>query len=382
MMNHKLAQDFIDKMKHLFSIDLTMTNEKGIVIGSSQLQRVGTFYAVAYKMLQQHINTIAEKDAAGFPSGINILLQKESTPYGVISISGPASENEKIIQLLRYFFEEFVEKPLNLQPKPLSQQDTVFSSLFLEKPINYTKVLMLFHQIHRDPQALRIPILVHLANKDNAPAVYDRIKAYLDNSPQNLLFKVNDYDFLLFIETTYQEPFTVIIADLTQELEREGSPKIVYKIACTVPTDDISTYVLAYSQLIWLKELYALTEKTILNVVDALDLLIISSDSWDNYNNILSYYQKKLESFHATDDFLQLAEMLIKHNMNYKEAAQAMFVHKNTIIFRMNKLKSILGINPYGNTDHLALFSYLYYYIRLDNHTLLSFQKVYDKYHS
>jgi carbohydrate diacid regulator len=68
--------------------------------------------------------------------------------------------------------------------------------------------------------------------------------------------------------------------------------------------------------------------------------------------------------------------------MNYAQAAKVLFVHKNTIVFRMNKLKSILGIDPYANQDHLALFSYLYYYISLDNHTLLSFQKEYDKYRS
>jgi sugar diacid utilization regulator len=132
----------------------------------------------------------------------------------------------------------------------------------------------------------------------------------------------------------------------------------------------------------WLKSIYAMQDRKILNIIDTLDLLIVSSNGWDNYNNIFSYYHKKLQTYHYTEEFLQLADVLIQHNMNYAQAAKVLFVHKNTIVFRMNKLKSILGIDPYANQDHLALFSYLYYYISLDNHTLLSFQKEYDKYRS
>lgn len=48
----------------------------------------------------------------------------------------------------------------------------------------------------------------------------------------------------------------------------------------------------------------------------------------------------------------------------------------------MNKIKAILDLDPYNNKDHLALFCYLYYYICVNNHTLRSFQKEYDKHRS
>ena len=125
--------------------------------------------------------------------------------------------------------------------------------------------------------------------------------------------------------------------------------------------------------------IYGLLPAKCFSIIDALDLLLISSDGWENYNNVFIYYKKRLEAHNVLEDFLTLAEVLIQHNMNYNEAAKALFVHKNTIVFRMNKIKNLLEINPYSDLDHLALFSYLYYYIQLERHALLSFQKVRNK---
>lgn len=382
MPDTKYAQDFVSKMKHLFNVEITITNDKGIIIASSHIDQLGDFYETAYKMIQQHLNEFTAYDVLDQPVSYNILLRNESVPYGVISVNGAEEGNKKISALLRYFFESVHTDSQDSLFKASAPQKDLFRNLFVETPINYTKVILSFNQAHRNPYVLRMPILIHLINTDDTCNVYHRLKAQRDEYPQDLLFKINGYDILLFAETTYEDSFMPLIAEITNALQSPAETPVPYQLVYTVPTDSIDNYVLSFSQLMWMKELSPFIDKKIFSIVDALDLLLISSNSWDNYNNIFSYYQKKLAAYDSTDDFLQLAEALIKHNMNYTQAAQAMFVHKNTVIFRMNKIKSILEINPHANTDHLALFTYLYYFIRIDNHTLLSFQKIYNKYHS
>ena len=57
-----------------------------------------------------------------------------------------------------------------------------------------------------------------------------------------------------------------------------------------------------------------------------------------------------------------LIQTLEDCNYNFNQASQKMFIHKNTIGFRLDKVKSCLNINPVKNPkDRDFLNNFLYY---------------------
>lgn len=379
MINQKAAQDLIDSLNHMFHIELSIINEKGIIIASSRINLVGEFHPIAQEMIQRHIKENVEKSPSGTTINHYLLLHQESIPYGVIDIFGSDAGNKKLAYVLRYHIEDLLTSSSYNQARRINRTNEIFDSLFCENPVNYGKVVNLFHKYRYDLHTLRLPVLVHLPNAQDADLVYKRLHNMTTESTQNLLFRFDTYDILLFLKISYEDPLKGCLSELKRAIESGEDSNLIYKLAYTAPTDDIRLYGLSFCQLIWLKNVHALKQKKYLSIVDDLDLLLVSSNSWDNYNNIFIYYKKKLEYHGILEDYISLAEVLIKHNMNYNKAAKALFVHKNTIVFRMNKIKSLLEIDPYTVVDHLALFSYLYYYIQLERNTLLSFQKVKEK---
>lgn len=378
----KLAQNFVNKTKHLFDIDMNIINEKGIIISSSQIERIGDFHEMAYHMIENNIeyseNKIITKSLKGVRTGVNLLLKKNNIPYGVIGITGSPDENEKMIYVLKYFFETLGDYAQNSIFEHIPQLDDLAFSLFIEQPTNYSKIMNLFEQIHRNPNILRLPVLIELHDNEYTNKIFYQLKNQFSDNPQNLLFILNSHEIVFLLATDYKESITGIIGEIQRELDNDTPQG--YKLFYTVPIQDISQYFLSYCQLSWVKKLHLYDTSHIYSVLNDFTLLLMSSQDWDNYNNILYYYKNRLTAYHAIEEFRTIAGALIANNMNYGQAADSLFVHKNTIVFRMNKLKNILALDPYKSTSHMSLFHYIYYYLQIDSGVIQSFQKFYNKY--
>lgn len=380
-----LAQDFVNRAKQLFDIDMNIINDKGIIIASSQINRIGDFHNLAYKMIKNKIdythNDNLDKSLIGVLTGVNMLLKKNGIPYGVIGITGVSKENEKLINIMKYFFETINEYSQTSIFEYTPKIGDLALSLFIEKPLNVSKILNLFDHIHRDPKAIRLPILITLSDNDKTDKIFYQLKNHYDHNFQSLLFLISSYDIMFWFNTDFKEQPSSIIAEIINFLDQICEEELQYKIYYTMPINDISSYFLCYCQLMWLKDITLYDKAKSISILDHLNMLIISSQSWDNYNNILQYFRNRLLEFDYMQEFLKIASALIRNNMNYSQAAQSMYVHKNTIVYKMDKLKTVLGIDPYNNHSHMSLFSFLYYYILLNNNdTTSSFQKFYDKY--
>lgn len=48
----------------------------------------------------------------------------------------------------------------------------------------------------------------------------------------------------------------------------------------------------------------------------------------------------------VSSQLLETVQALIRCNMNIEQAAQMLFVHRNTVVFRLNQMKKMLGLNP------------------------------------
>lgn len=74
---------------------------------------------------------------------------------------------------------------------------------------------------------------------------------------------------------------------------------------------------------------------------------------------------EKLQILERFPQFLETIEALLLHNMNIRDAAEHLFVHHNTVVFRINRIKELLGIDPLQKNRDLALLTMLFMYSKL-----------------
>ena len=55
---------------------------------------------------------------------------------------------------------------------------------------------------------------------------------------------------------------------------------------------------------------------------------------------------------------------LNENNYSMQESSKRLYIHKNTLAFRLDKIKSQLGLNPIQNARDRELVNYLLYYLK------------------
>ncbi len=56
----------------------------------------------------------------------------------------------------------------------------------------------------------------------------------------------------------------------------------------------------------------------------------------------------------ADEELMTAADAFIKHSLNISEASRSMYVHRNTLIYRLDKIERITGLNIRNFNDAMT----------------------------
>ena len=74
---------------------------------------------------------------------------------------------------------------------------------------------------------------------------------------------------------------------------------------------------------------------------------------------------EKLEILEHLPQFLETVEALLSCNMNINDTAEMLFVHRNTVLFRVNRIKKLLCLDPLHKDADRATLALLYMYSKV-----------------
>jgi purine catabolism regulator len=110
------------------------------------------------------------------------------------------------------------------------------------------------------------------------------------------------------------------------------------------------------------------------------DELIYSYDDLELYCKLINFLEQESISVfqdikHKLNDenLIITLEQYFKHNMDINKVAESMFVHKNTVRYRLNKIANLTGLNINLFEDNLKLYLSLLYIKISEKNNKLSF---------
>ncbi len=56
----------------------------------------------------------------------------------------------------------------------------------------------------------------------------------------------------------------------------------------------------------------------------------------------------------ADEELMTAADAFIKHSLNISEASRSMYVHRNTLIYRLDKIERVTGLNIRNFNDAMT----------------------------
>jgi carbohydrate diacid regulator len=355
-----LAQVIVTDMKKIINQELNFMDTNGLVIASTDPHRINTYHEGAKKVISTKEDLIIEDTGQfkGTKKGINLPIYFEKKLLGVIGITGEKDEVVKYGQIIKKMTEILIKEAwvkdfiIQLRENYRTIIDyLLFSSEHEEDRLSFSNMF--------DINLLSRKIVVvgnMMKTEGSPPNVTERMNIILDKyfpSKQQNIYTIKNDEIIMIIDHTFENDLEYSLQILSKDSLENLFTHLIFGIGLTT-SHTIShkkSYELARSTVSWSK-LFSSDGIYYFNDMD-LGLILKAASSYDK-----SFYLNKVLSTLSEADLKEYSEIMNvygKNNGSIIKSADDLFIHKNTLQYKLNKLDKLTGYNPRNINDYVVL---------------------------
>ncbi|GGK01485.1 carbohydrate diacid regulator [Lentibacillus kapialis] len=345
----ELAQAIVSNMEEIIHQDINYINTEGIIIASTNTNRIGTYHGGGKKVKETNDDLIIRYDGeyTGSRKGINLPIYFENTIVGVIGITGEKQEVEKFGAIIKSMTELLIKNAYltNIKNKERENQRMIIEELLFNDENEESIFMSRLKVFNIKENVPRIVIVSEVLNEDfPALDIKDRVIDLFDHklmkNPDNLMMQ-NKNNIIMILQNVSRENVLTMLNDINQIVKKEHGLQLKFGIG-TIETKlhkIRGSYKKASIALDWV-----LSSKEIdINYYDDMDIeLIIENVTEDTKNE---FYKKVIGNLKPGDfsEYKEIISLFEKFNGSIQQISESMFIHKNTLQYKLNKLHKITG---------------------------------------
>ena len=373
MIDALLAKKFIERITQYTEYNVNIMDEKGIIIASKNTSRIGTFHEVALQIIQGDKDTIIvdnENTQFGVKKGVNMAIYYKKRKEGVIGITGDPDEVMPIALVIKMSVEVMLEHELfkyeKMQRRNLKEQ--LLNIILYNEDLQREDWERFMEPLQLKEDIIRMPVLISIqGGRDLRENVLSAFRNGRDHSSQDLICLTRDGDILLYkalnhplpeLMKNYKYVVGEAIGDGLRYMRSAGCSFTVYVGSFQ---SDFMNYRMGYGHCRWLKKnmgkggsfyFYDHCNMYFMSVLPLTELQVA-------YYAIEKNFGDKF-----VDSFKEIMEALRMANFNLNDASKLLHVHKNTLIYRLGKIRETLNVDPLGNNNDREFVNGFYYYLK------------------
>lgn len=375
--SHTLAQQIVNTIKDVCSYDINFINPSGTIIASTNSARIGTFHEIGRKAAVTGTTIeVAESDSfTGTRQGINMPLYHEDRLLAVIGITGSPEKVRKYAFLAQRITSLLIrEQELSQYSQhQADKKQFVINSLLHGDTQNPEYLLKCLKEFQIDPDTPKRLILIHTYSPDS-----ENLQLSLEASAQSEthdtpsitgpaisehrihnLFKstgITLYTFRYpgdYLAVADSSGFSALSGTLCNFAEKHadtlsiavGRSVSLYQLGLSLNTAETA-----------LRSLHLpLTENPCAKhyaVFDDLTLeIILSSVSPEDKTE---FFRKTMQDLSSGEK--ELLRTYFSLEMSLADTAEKLFLHKNTLQYKLNHIYKKCGLNPRKFRDAVLLY--------------------------
>ena len=319
----------------------------GIIVASTEKTRVGTFHQGAYEAVQTGREVNIRRDQLdkypGAREGCNLPLRVNGSIIGVVGLYGEPTEIRYLAHLLELYVAKYFQLEAMASPK-LSEgelRSRILSGLLFptESTQANTAALMRSQRICLTPPLIAVVLSNHSGTSLSLPQdqpLLSAVEQHLD--PRRDLWGIVN-DRLVMVVSARERPFG-------EEL-KEAIPTLLEtrRLSFSAPWNAVSDIPFAYEQALAL-DTTASGSYNDMTEIPVRCQYFLSRTAGMEAEFLEELRSKALEIFQTKEYLvlLQTAQCYYEHSRSVTQAAQALFVHKNTLQYRMRRLLQVLDL--------------------------------------
>jgi len=366
MLDSGLAQAVVERIMKKFRHNINIMNERGIIIASGEPRRIGDFHQAAYEVMDQRLEYIIvrpdRKDYIGARPGVNMPITHDGEIIGALGISGDPEEVLPFADLVRMSAETMIDHAFfKEQVRNRHHKKDAFCNALLFEPLNINKLEHTAELLQYDITIPRVPIKIGVPWSKENEAVLEKIKR---THPQDMAMALGDNCIAIFktIASSDASRYRQIIFKYIDGIRAIlPQPESSIFLVSTVQRR-LGNYRQAFGYATWMEDHIRPNPGSVCFFVDYVDQYYHDLVPFEVYDCIFSAYLDSIDKY-GREIFIETADALYESSMNINEAAQALFVHRNTVILRIKKMKELLGLDPIHNIKDRHFFFRLAEYV-------------------
>lgn len=365
MLSHEDYQKIVNRLMNILGKNINIMDTKGVIIASGDSTRIGSFHEGAKIAASRKIDVIIDDSNIeyykGTKKGINIPLFYNGEVIGVVGITGEPKEIIGFGRIIKELVELMVQEYENKKYETLHSRAMVsFIKEILNHPnigheeekILESRAKLIGFDIKKQRSLIVADIrgfndfilsknLKEIDIQELKENIVEFIKSKLNHD--EIVFNFNEDRFVIMLSSKNPMPFC-------KELQ-EGVKK-KFNLSCIIgigpDCKDIKNYHTSFTIANKLIDIGRKIDKDILDFKDYKIELLIHSLSINDSIIFFEEYKDILNS--KNKDIINTIKVYFESGMNISLASKKLFIHRNTLTYRLNKIKEEFNVditNPY-----------------------------------
>ncbi|TVQ40321.1 MAG: hypothetical protein EA384_03425 [Spirochaetaceae bacterium] len=359
-----MAQKFVDRFCATIRYNVNVMDTDGIIIAARDTHRIGTYHEIAHALILEHreaavVPTDGDSPPGVLP-GVNLPLRHRGEVVGVVGVTGATPEVAEVAHTVRTAIEAMLEYEWERQQLDHRQdrKKTFVDALLYKDESDPVQLNDLARRCGYDPDLPRMPVVLEIGG-GSLHDYLTAVKGSAYHTKQDLsvvgssghvtVFKVVPASACAIVEET-RCCFSDYCAAIDDECAAVNlEPPMKY--ASGPIQSSASRYRMSLRAALWI--MHRCPERLAF-CSDHTHELLLHSIAPEVWHTVFDYLWARMQGSPLVDgttlDQLGRTFMVLREeNMSPKRAATRLGVHRNTVVFRMNRLNELCGLDPVAN---------------------------------
>ena len=372
-----IAESIVENLKDIINHEINLFDTTGTIIASTDRSRTGTNHEGASLVIKTMEPLVIddEHQFRGARHGINLPVIFNDSVVAVIGITGEPAEVEPFGVVIKKMTEILIRENWNIIEQ-YDRRSRLTSLVNMLKLRHHDAELVAYYAsvMQIDLNRSRVAIVGRVAAESGELVDYGPLYTTTSMRFQQLkssFFAFTDREICLFVDERSSHAVPTLIEGIRLDAQRVLRRPIRFGIGmpAAASSDYWRSYAEATRALSWLEFSGG---DDFVSHYDGMDLgLIVSSTPEDEARRLVDHVFGGL-SDEEVDGFQEVFDSYTRHNGSIVHSAEELYLHKNTLQNRLNKIADKTGYNPRELSGYavLSMAFVLRRYLRRAEHAL------------
>ena len=353
----QIAESIVTNLKDVINHEINLFDTTGTIIASTVRSRIGTNHDGARLAIRtkQTVVIDEEHEFKGAKHGINVPVIFNDSGVAIIGITGERSEVEPFGVVIKKMTEILIRENWDqaVQYDRRAREQSLVNMLKLK---HHDAELVAYYAsfLRIDLNRARIAV-VGRVETDEVPD-YDGLFAMMHARFQQLktsFFAFSERELCMFIDARDERALSGLLENIQSDVQR--LLHLPMRFGVGMPADTSADYWRSHEEARRALDWIEFSHDGFVQHYDQMDLgLVVSSIPRDDASRLVDHVFTGL-SDEEIDAFQMVFEAYTRHNGSIVHCADELYLHKNTLQNRLNKMAAKTGYNPRTLADHTVL---------------------------